>query len=299
MILKLGIQSFYSLVICISIFIALYKLKDLLVLSISKKTRKRTKWIREYSKDEKSPLLEEALRPFADFINSKMKIKNFDRERLERILLRLGEKVTPEQHEAKKIIYPSIMILLGLILSFFSVTVFAVCIIFAIFMYFQPDTELEKKIKEHNENILKEFPRFARTLRYSPHENIIHTIEDYLKISKGPLYYDLKILHAKMEAGVSEKVALQDFADKIGIHAIQNYIMAVITGLETSKNNVDTLYAIQEEKIRQMNLSNIKDEMNKRPEILERINAVVLYSIMAMNGLAIILSFFYDFTKQF
>jgi hypothetical protein len=166
-------------------------------------------------------------------------------------------------------------------------------------MYFHPDTELEKKIKELNGNILKEFPRFARTLRYSPHKNIIHTIEDYLKISKGPLYYDLKILHAKLEAGVPEKEALQDFADKIGINAIQNYIMAVITGLETSKENVDTLYAIQEEKIRQMNLGNIKEEMNKRPEILERINAVVLYSIMAMNGLAIILSFFFDFTKQF
>ncbi|SKC78758.1 hypothetical protein [Maledivibacter halophilus] len=295
----MNIQALYSLIICVSLFIALYGLKDLLILNISRKTRKKTRWIYEYSDEKKVLLMEEFLKPFADFINNKIKITKYDREILERNLLRLGEEITPEQHEAKKIIYPSFMVLLGLGLSFFSVTILAVSTIFAIFMYFQPDSELEKKVKELNGNILKEFPRFARTLRYSPHENIIHTIEDYLKISKGPLYYDLKILHAKIEAGTSEKEALQDFADKIGIHAIQNYIMAVITGLETSKENVDTLYAIQEEKIRQMNLSNIKDEMNKRPEILERINAVVLYSIMAMNGLAIILSFFYDFTKQF
>jgi hypothetical protein len=271
----------------------------MLILRISKKTRKKAKWIQEYSNDDKVPFLEEALKPFSDFVNKKVKISNDDREGLERNLLRVGEKIGPEQHQAKKIIYPSIMILLGLVLSLFSVTIFAICVIFAVFMYFQPDAELEKKIDELNGNILKEFPRFARTLRYSPHKNIIHTIEDYLKISKGPLYYDLKILHAKLEAGVSEKEALQDFADKIGINAIQNYIMAVITGLETSKENVDALYAIQEEKIRQMNLNNIKEEMNKRPEILERINAIVLYSIMAMNGLAIILSFFYDFAKQF
>lgn len=295
----MNIQSLYSLIISTSIFIALYKLKDLFILRIGRRTKKKSKWIQQFSNDDKVPFVEEALKPFADFINRKIQIGEDDRERLERNLLRVGEKTKPEQHEAKKVIYPSIMILLGLILSLFSVTIFAVCMIFAVFMYFQPDAELEKKIEELNGNILKEFPRFARTLRYSPHTNIIHTIEDYLKISKGPLYYDLKILHAKLEAGVSEKVALQDFADKIGITAIQNYIMAVITGLETSKENVDTLYAIQEEKIRQMNLNNIKDEMNKRPEILERINAVVLYSMMAMNGLAVILSFFYDFAKQF
>lgn len=296
---KLNIQSLYSLLISTSIFITLYKMRDLFIFSISRRMKKKSKWIQVYSNDDKVPFLEEVLKPFADIINSKVLISKDQREILERNLLRIGEKIKPEQHEAKKIIYPSVMILLGLILSLFSVTIFAVCVIFAVFMYFQPDAELEKKINELNGNILKEFPRFARTLRYSPHENIIHTVEDYLKISKGPLYYDLKILHAKLEAGVTEKEALQDFADKIGINAIQNYIMAVITGLETSKENVDALYAIQEEKIRQMNLNNIKEEMNKRPEILERINAIVLYSIMAMNGLAVILSFFYDFAKQF
>ncbi|WP_026478381.1 hypothetical protein [Alkaliphilus transvaalensis] len=293
-------SNLHSLIITLAIFVILLKLKDHFVFTPKNRILNRYKKARDLIDDNKVPLLEELFKPLATFVNRYIKLNSYERRKLERNLLRVGDQNTPEQHQAKKIIYPLLMTLVGFIASIpLGVFIIAVCIMFSVFMYFQPDAELEKKLKELNVNILKEFPRFARTLRYSPHKNIVHTIEDYLKVCKGPLYYDLKILHAKLEAGVSEKVALQEFSDTIGITAIQNYIMAVITGIETSRDNVDTLYAIQEEKVRQINLDNIKEEMMKRPERLERNNAIALYSIMAMNAVAVGLSFLIDFASQF
>ncbi|KAB3534062.1 hypothetical protein F8154_09860 [Alkaliphilus pronyensis] len=295
----MDLPKMYSILVALVVFVILVKLKSLLIFTPNNTFIKRYKRSQELLKLNKTPLLEEMFKPVASFINTKIKIDEIQRAKLEKDLLRVGETITPEQHQARKIIYPFVMLMIGVILSFASIVIMAVCIMFALLLFFQPDTELERRLRELNANIIKEFPRFARTLRFSPHKNIIHTIEDYLKVCKGPLYYDLKILHAKLEAGMMEKDALQEFSNTIGIIAIQNYIMAVITGIETSKENVDTLYAIQEERIRRMNLDNVKEEMMLRPEKLERNNAIALYSIFAMNAVAVALSFVVDFASQF
>ncbi|SCY17957.1 hypothetical protein [Alkaliphilus peptidifermentans] len=293
------LPRFYSFVVTLAVFFMLLRAKSLFIFTPNNTFVKRYKKSQELLKTNKVPFIEDVFKPVAEFVNSKIRLDDYSRAKLEKNLLRVGEKITPEQHQAKKIIYPGIMLLIGIVFSFASIVIMAVCAMFSVIMYFQPDAELDKKLKELNGNIIKEFPRFARTLRYSPHKNIIHTIEDYLKVCKGPLYYDLKILHAKLEAGMMEKDALQEFSDTIGIIAIQNYIMAVITGIETSRDNVDTLYAIQEEKVRKMNLANIKEEMMKRPERLERNNAIALYSIFGMNAVAVGLSFIVEFASQF
>ena len=296
----MSISNLYSSIVTIVTFIVLIKLKNYFIFTPQNRIIQRYKKSINYIEINKVPVVEEIFKPIAIFVNTKIILNDFNRKKLERNLLRVGEKTTPEQHQAKKIIYPILMIMIGAIASIpIGVFIIAVCVMFAVFLYFQPDVELEGKLKALNSNIIKEFPRFARTLRYSPHKNIIHTIEDYLNVCKGPLYYDLKILHAKLEAGVSEKVALHEFSDTVGITAIQNYIMAVVTGIETSRENVDTLYAIQEEKVRQMNLDIIKEEMMKRPERLERNNAVALYAIFVMNAVAVGLSFIIDFASQF
>lgn len=225
----------------------------------------------------------------------KSRIGNESIDKLDKKLLRLGIKHSAEDFLLQKYLYTIILIMLGVLFLRISTTLSSICIMLSVFMFFQPEVDLDKRLKRLNDNILKEFPRFARTLRYSPHENIIDTIGDYLSVSSGPLYFDLKILYAMLESGMGEKRALEEFSKRLNINAITNYVMAIITALEVDKEKVDTLYAIQEEKIRQMNINNTRDEMNKRPEILERINMVVIYSIMALNGLAILLSFYYDF----
>ncbi len=294
------VNKLHSLIVTMAVFIILIKLKGLYLFTPGNKIIQRYRKSMNFIEVNKMPLMEELFKPLGNFVNSKIRINEYNRKKLERDLLRVGDATTPEQHLAKKVIYPVLMLIVGVFASIpVGVFIISVCVMFAVFMYFQPDVELEKRLKELNANIIKEFPRFARTLRYSPHKNIIHTIEDYLNVCKGPLYYDLKILHAKLEAGVSEKIALQEFSDTIGIIAIQNYVMAVITGIETSKENVDTLYAIQEEKVRQMNLDIIKEEMMKRPERLERNNAIALYAVFAMNAVAVGLSFLIDFAAQF
>lgn len=294
------ISYLHSFIITMSIFLILIKLQGFFLFKSRNTILKRYKKSVEYVEVNKIPLVEEVFKPIARFVNRRVKISEYHRKKLERDLLRVGDTTTPEQYQAKKIIYPVLMLIIGYISSvFLGFYINAICIMFGVFMYFQPEAELDSKVKQLNANIVKEFPRFARTLRYSPHKNLIHTIEDYLKVCKGPLYYDLKILHAKLEAGVSEKLSLQELSDTIGITAIQNYLMAVITGIETSKESVDTLYALQEEKVRQMNLDNIKEEMMKRPERLERNNAVALYTIFAMNAIAVGLSFIVDFASQF
>lgn len=219
-------------------------------------------------------------------------------EKLDRTLNRVGYKGGVYDFIVNKYLYTLLMGSIGIVLYSISISISILCMIFSIMIFFHADIWVEDRLKKLNSNIVKEFPRLARTLRYSPHINLIDTIGDYLSISRGPLHYDLKILHAKLESGMGEKEALRDFSSRIGINEITNYIMAVITALDTSKENVDTLYAIQEEKIRTMNINNIKSQMNKRPEILERINATVIYSIMGLNVLAIVLSFYYDFIKQ-
>ena len=294
------ISRLYSLIMTILVFTALIKIKGIYIFTPKNTLLQRYKKSMGFIEVNRLPFMEEIFRPYSSIINSRIKLNDYKRKKLEKDLLRVGDKTTPEQHQAKKIIYPVLMMIVGAVASIpIGVFIIAVCIMFSVFMYFQPDVELERRLKELNSNIIKEFPRFARTLRYSPYKNIIHTIEDYLKICKGPLYYDLKILHAKLEAGVSEKVALQEFSDTIGITAIQNYVMALITGIETTKENVVTLYALQEEKIRQMNLDIIKEEMMKRPERLERNNAIALYAVFAMNAVAVGLSFIIDFAAQF
>lgn len=214
----------------------------------------------------------EKMRPALDFLELRVKLSKYDRMHLAKNLQRIGSAKTPERICLEKYLnffgYFSIALfcLMALRIPFLFVVIF----VWAIVMYFEPESEVMKKIKEKNYQVLFELPRFVRTLLYSPNDKPIKLIvEDYLKVAGEGLKSDLEIWHQNVEMNADPRDEFMAMSERIGIPAVSSVMQLIITMIDNGKGNSSAQLELMAEKTQKINLDLIHLELKKRPEILE------------------------------
>ncbi len=149
-------------------------------------------------------------------------------------------------------------------------------------LYFEPKMELRKKLDEKEIKIILEMPRFIRTYRYSPHrKGLYRIIEDYLITAKEGLNFDLTVLKADIDL-IGEERALYNFAQRVNISEMREFVTVLITSLKGSRKEADMNLYFVETKFQERADRIADDEMKKRPEVLDVINELLLQCLGAL-----------------
>jgi Flp pilus assembly protein TadB len=188
---------------------------------------------------------------------------------------------------AQKIMYPIASILSGIFVSYLfsdikSVSIFfmGVSCIAAINSFFMPDYEIEKLKRKRREAVIMELPRFVRTIRYSPESKSLNDIiRDYLKIAKEGLYKDLKILLAELELNIPFERALMGFSERLVIQEVRELSSIIISSHTGDKKSAYTSLIFVENKLMEKAKRMARKKLSRRPDIVDTINDILLYSL--------------------
>lgn len=215
------------------------------------------------------------------------------RREIELNLKRVGSSDSYERYMMKMYFIPIISFIalfgfslfLDVLLPMTSVPAYVMKIISVVsawLLFFEPKLELRKKLDNKEVKIILEMPRFIRTYRYSPQrKGLYRIIEDYLISAKEGLEFDLTVLKADIDL-VGEERALYNFAHRVNISEVREFVTVLVTSLKGSRKDADMNLYFVETKFQERADRIADDEMKKRPEVLDIINELLLQCLGAL-----------------
>lgn len=300
-------------VCAIFMFLFLRSIYKLLVLLPGRRHKRKIKSITNIGKKKKDLIdyFYEYLMIAWGFVSKQMERFNiafskYDQDKLIEDLNKVSPDETPERFRAKQILYPIIYFSGTLILStifrpvpMLSYIVLGTGVILSLLMSFVPQSELNKKVEQHNEQIIREMPRFLITYKYSPENmDVLKVIDDYLSSGESYLDYDFKQIIAQVQSGISIDNAFDNFAKKIGIPVITELTIVLKSSLKNKEKNMTNLELI-ENKIVEINEENIEKEYEKRLPILNTINEVMIYALLLIIVVPMVLKSYQGIAEMF
>ena len=217
----------------------------------------------------------------AKFIARFVNIDMYKRQKLSRDLERAGYKENPEEFYGCAIVKAAYCVFIGVCLILLNSTLIGVLTIaVSIIVYLESIDKLNDKLKERNEQIMKELPTFIRT-----YNNALRQSKDFLKfainyrqIAKPNFYYDLDVLITDLKT-MDEESALTRFANRINISHLSQFANAVIA---SNKGSDQSVYFQQlNHDMNVLAIENVKREIDKRPEKVKPMTMIVVFSIFA------------------
>lgn len=227
-------------------------------------------------------------------------------ELLKRRLNAAGVNQKAENYLIKKSTRAISALVMGWFLSILTKDVQAVSyffggcsLILALVIYKAPDYELLRLKEKKDERIVLELPRFIRTIRYSPENKpLIAIVRDYLKISKEGLSVGLQRLLGDLELNMPEEKALQRFAEHIESPEVREMVSVLRVTLNASRQESLLSLMFIENKLTEKARRIVQRDLDRRPELLETLNDILLYALglvflvpMAINMFAGLSSF--------
>ncbi len=213
---------------------------------------------------------------------------------IERDLARTGSKDTYERFLLKSFFLPLVsftgFFMTGIFLeginTKLAMTAYilkGMAVLTALILFYEPRSELKRKLLEKEAKVILEMPRFIRTYRYSPHtKGLYRIVEDYLQTAKSGLEYDLQVLKADIDMAGEDK-ALQNLSNRVNVPEMREFVTVLLTSLKGSRKEADMSLYFVESKFLDKADRLAEDEMKKRPEVLDTINELLL------QGLAVLL----------
>ncbi len=213
---------------------------------------------------------------------------------IERDLARTGSQDTYERFLLKSFFLPTVafagFFMTGIFLeglnAKLALTAYilkGMAVLTALILFYEPRSELKRKLMEKEEKVILEMPRFIRTYRYSPHtKGLYRIVEDYLQTAKTGLAYDLQVLKADIDMAGEDK-ALQNLSNRVNVPEMREFVTVLLTSLKGSRKEADMSLYFVESKFLDKADKLAEIEMKKRPEVLDTINELLL------QGLAVLL----------
>lgn len=214
----------------------------------------------------------------AQFINIDM----YKRAKIDRDLDRVGYKETPEEFYASAIVKAIYFILVGVLFILLNSILIGVLLIgVSIIVYLASVDKLNDKLKERNEQIMKELPTFIRTYNNAlkQSKDFLKFVINYREIAKPNFHYDLDVLITDLKT-MDEESALTRFANRINISHLTQFTNAVIAN---NKGSDQSVYFQQlNHDMNMLAVENVKREIDKRPEKVKPMTMIVACCIFGL-----------------
>lgn len=244
--------------------------------------------------DYNKVFIERFLRPSIQYLQKYSRLDIFKFETIEKKLRKLNKKESVEEFLSKGILAGIVFFAMGLLIQT-AVHLSIVSYLFyflSIGVIFAPILDLDSKIKEKNQKIIDELPRFVKTVlfQYRYKVPLIHIIKSYIDVAGDELKAELIKLYADLEV-LSEEKALRNFSDRLEIVEVQNFVNTLINAY-SGGYNVEQLFLIQDKEIRTLNRDNIRKKLKNLPNKLTTYLALPLLSILMLMGIPALLFVF-------
>ena len=187
------------------------------------------------------------------------------KEKLERSLSRAGYPVPPEEFTARKVVIIALGVLgvlICVILKFWLGIPMAG--LAAVYGLMRQRETLSGRLREKDDEIAQEMPRFVRTLCRSlqSSRDVYAALSSYRAVAGPVLGQELDILLAQMRSG-SASVALQQFANRLGTDAAFR-LCSALTEMERGVDQRAALEYLADDMARQARLD-IQKTLSTRP----------------------------------
>lgn len=218
--------------------------------------------------------------PVAVFIAKFIKLDRIKREKLRRDLERVEILESPEIYYANAITI-SLWICVGSLLLIplgMKILTFGVLLL-AIVVYFANVEKVKEKIKETNEAVKRELPRFVRMYNHSRGDNVqfVDIAEKYSQIAGNKFKYDLDMLIMDLKTG-NEEAALLNFAERINIPQMTSFVNVVLGGIKG--DDIGVSLQLMEGEMKILARENKRRIMQERPGKVKR--ATIATGIMLL-----------------
>ena len=145
-------------------------------------------------------------------------LDDFKERRMQIKLERAGFIFTPQEYYARAVVMSAGTLIIGGIISLAIMPSMSVVIcILAVIVYFHFFGEVNDKLKEKDECIERELPKFVRAIvqGLKTEKDVIKLLENYGEIAGKGLQYDIEVLILDLKSGNFEN-AMIDFENRVG-----------------------------------------------------------------------------------
>ncbi|AFK94330.1 MULTISPECIES: hypothetical protein [Thermoanaerobacterium] len=234
--------------------------------------------------DYNKVFVERFLKPSLEYLLKYSKLDFFKFESINRKLKKLNRNESAEEFLAKGILASIALFAAGIIIQSFVhlSTVSIIVYVLAIAAIFAPIFDLNNKIKEKNQKIIDELPRFVKTVlfQYRYKVPLVSIIKSYIDVAGDELKAELIKLYADLEILPEEK-ALRNFSDRLQIIEVQSFVNTLINAYSGGVD-VEQLFLIQDKEIRTLNRDNIRKKLKNLP------NKLTAYLFLPILGFMLI-----------
>ena len=199
------------------------------------------------------------LLPVMKLVAPFIRLDDFKERRMKIKLERAGIIFTPKEYYARAVVMAAGTAIIGTLAAVAIMPSMAVVVcILAVIVYFHFFGEVNDRLKEKDELIESELPKFIRAIV----QGLIKLLESYSTIAGKGLQYDIEVLVLDLKSGNFEN-AMLDFDKRVG-----NAYMSRLTKALIAVNRGDNQEAALNHLLSDMSLlshETMQRELNKRP----------------------------------
>ena len=205
------------------------------------------------------------LLPVMKLVAPFIRLDDFKERRMKIKLERAGIIFTPKEYYARAVVMAAGTAIIGTLAAVAIMPSMAVVVcILAVIVYFHFFGEVNDRLKEKDELIESELPKFIRAIvqGLKTEKDVIKLLESYSTIAGKGLQYDIEVLVLDLKSGNFEN-AMLDFDKRVG-----NAYMSRLTKALIAVNRGDNQEAALNHLLSDMSLlshETMQRELNKRP----------------------------------
>lgn len=235
---------------------------------------------------EKRTILQEMkdffVTPIAVLISKLIRLSSVKREKLRRDLERVGIAETPEMYYANAITVSLLICVGSLVMIPLGLKVLTFAMVFlSVLIYLKNIERVKDKIKETNEAIKRELPRFVRMYNHSRGDNVqfVNIAEKYSKIAGEKFKYDIDLLIMDLKTG-NEENALINFSERVNIPQMTNFVNVVLGSIKG--DDMGVALQLMEGEMKALSRENKRRIMQERPGKVKRTTVATGMMLLVM-----------------
>lgn len=280
------------------VFIAalVYLVRTLLSIDTKPMNRKRQARLKSYVNKKKKYEMMLKIQRIKDItLRQLMRIgmPEYVRQEYKYYIDRLGLKKTPEEVRAEQLLYTIIAIIITILVFQVNKMLAGICVL-GVFLAWQiPVDQLTSKVKEKNENIMKDFPSFYSLVYYQyARDNRVYldeVIRNFLPNANKDMAEELEILLDDLETG--ELYALNRFKNRVRLPYVLRFCDVMQTRLQ-GYNNVAQMSYLKEE-LQQLRLKQLDVELDRR----KKKNDIAQFSLVLLIAIYVLIYYYFNFME--
>ena len=255
------------------------------------------KRIKEHEKNiapKKEDKFEKWAKKFAKYV----KMGVYKRNELSEQLKLIGSDLTPEEHIAVAGCKAGLFIVVGLIMSIFTIWALPISLVIAFIIYRINYNTISKKLEERKDIIERSLPRFTSTLSRTikKDRDIIGFLKRFKDTAPKEFQIELEILIADMQSG-NQRTAIMRSINRVGGQNYSDVMRGVMSVIDGSDSEI--FWETLNEKLSEARRLALEDTAERIPRRLKALMPFFVIGFILQYGVVIAYYMIEQFSQIF